>query len=143
VLFSILILNLSFAETSSRSEQGIIIRQLKTNLSVWTWLRFYLYFVYEKALLWRRNKSMAIFFFRPQILVPFMRFQLLPVFYLTVSFTSEDKYAMNEGWRSEELIIYYVKTVRFTVGIINTSLIIPTEDWKPTSFGLNDLDIMT
>ena len=50
---------------------------------------------------------------------------------------------MNEGLRSEELIISYVKTVRFTVGIINTSLIIPTEDWKPTSFGLNDLDIMT
>jgi hypothetical protein len=35
--------------------------------------------VYEKALLWRRNESMAIFFLRPQILVPFMRFQLLPV----------------------------------------------------------------
>ena len=47
---------------------------------------------------------------------------------------------MNEGWRSEELIIYYVKTVRFTVGIINTSLNIPTEDWRPTSFGPNDLE---
>jgi hypothetical protein len=42
---------------------------------------------------------------------------------------------MNEGWRSEELIMYYVKIVRFTVGIINKSLIIPTEDWRPTSFG--------
>ena len=29
-------------------------------------------------------------------------------FYLTVSFTSEDKYAMTEGWRSEELIISYI-----------------------------------
>jgi hypothetical protein len=48
---------------------------------------------------------------------------------------------MNEGLRSEELIISYVKTVRFTVGIINKSLIIPTEDWRPTSFGQNDLDI--
>jgi hypothetical protein len=50
---------------------------------------------------------------------------------------------MNEGWRSEELIIHYVKIVRFTVGIINKSLIIPTEDWRPTSFGSNDLDITT
>ena len=50
---------------------------------------------------------------------------------------------MNEGWRSEELIIYYVKIVRLTVGIINKSLIIPTEDWRPTSFEPNDLDIMT
>jgi hypothetical protein len=33
-------------------------------------------FVYEKVLLWQRNESMAIFFFRPQILVPFMIFQL-------------------------------------------------------------------
>ena len=64
-------------------------------------------------------------------------------FYLMVSFSSKDKYAMNESWRSEELIIYYVKTVRFTVGIINKSLIIPTEDWRPTSFGPNDLDITT
>jgi hypothetical protein len=45
--------------------------------------------------------------------------------------------------RSEELIIYYVKTVRFTVAIINKSLIIPTDDWRPTSFGPNDLDITT
>ena len=61
-------------------------------------------------------------------------------FYLTVSFTSEDKYAITEGWRSEELIISYVKTLRFTVGIINKSLIIPTEDLRPTSFGPNDID---
>jgi hypothetical protein len=60
-------------------------------------------------------------------------------FYLTVSFTSEDEYAMTEGWRSEELIISYVKTLRFTVGIINKSLIIPTEDLRPTSFGPNDI----
>ena len=60
-------------------------------------------------------------------------------FYLTVSFTSEDKYAMTEGWRSEEFIISYVKTLRFTVGIINKSLIIPTEDLRPTSFGPNDI----
>ena len=72
--------NLSFADTYSRSEQGIIIWQLKTNFSVWTWLQFDFNFVYEKALLWLRNESMAIFFFRPQILIPFMRFQLLPVF---------------------------------------------------------------
>jgi hypothetical protein len=52
-------------------------------------------------------------------------------------------HCMNEGWRSEELIIYYVKIVWFTVGIINKSLIIPTEDWRPTSFGPNDLDITT
>ena len=25
-----------------------------------------------------------------------------------------------------------VKTLRFTVGIINKSLIIPTEDWRPS-----------
>ena len=50
---------------------------------------------------------------------------------------------MNEGLRSEELIISYVKTVRFTVGIINKSLIIPMEYWRPTSFGPNDLDITT
>ena len=56
-------------------------------------------------------------------------------------FTSEDKYAMTEGWRSEELIISYAKTLRFTVGIINKSLIIPTEDLRPTSFGPNDIDI--
>ena len=74
---------------------------------------------------------------------PIYEISITSGFYLTVSFTSEDKYAMNEGWRSEELIIYYVKTVRFTVGIINTSLIIPTEDWRPTSFGSNDLDITT
>jgi hypothetical protein len=61
-------------------------------------------------------------------------------FYLTVSFTSEDKYAITEGWRSEELIISYVKTLQFTVGIINKSLIIPTEDLRPTSFGPNDID---
>jgi hypothetical protein len=62
-------------------------------------------------------------------------------FYLAISFTSEDKYAMTEGWRSEELIISYAKTLRFTVGIINKSLIIPTEDLRPTSFGPNDIDI--
>jgi hypothetical protein len=74
---------------------------------------------------------------------PIYEISITSGFYLTVSFTSEDKYAMNEGWRSEELIIYYVKTVRFTVGIINKSLIIPTEGWRPTSFGPNDLDITT
>jgi hypothetical protein len=41
----------------------MIIRGLKTNLSVWAWLRFDLNFVYEKALLWQRNESMVIFFF--------------------------------------------------------------------------------
>jgi hypothetical protein len=41
--------------------------------------------------------------------------------------------------RSEELIISYVKTLRFTVGIINKSLIIPTEYLRPTSFGPNDI----
>jgi hypothetical protein len=61
-------------------------------------------------------------------------------FYLAISFTSEDKYAMTEGWRSEELIISYNKTLRFTVGIKNKSLIIPTEDLRPTSFGPNDID---
>ena len=34
----------------------MIIRRLKTNLSVWAWLRFDLNFVYEKALLWQRNE---------------------------------------------------------------------------------------
>jgi hypothetical protein len=38
----------------------MIIRGLKANLSVWVWLRFDLNFVYEKALLWQRNESMAI-----------------------------------------------------------------------------------
>ena len=47
---------------------------------------------------------------------------------------------MTEGWRSEELIISYDKTLRFTVGIINKSLIIPTEDLSMTSFGPNDID---
>jgi hypothetical protein len=47
---------------------------------------------------------------------------------------------MTEGWSSEELIISYAKTLRFTVGIINKSLIIPTEDLRPTSFGSNDID---
>jgi hypothetical protein len=45
-----------------------------------------------------------------------------------------------KGWRSEELIISSVKTLRFTVGIINKSLIIPTEDLTLTSFGPNDID---
>jgi hypothetical protein len=35
------------------------------------------------------------------------------------------------------------KTLRFTVGIINKGLIIPTEDWRPTSFGANDIDNTT
>ena len=74
---------------------------------------------------------------------PIYEISITSGFYLTVSFTSEDKYAMNEGWRSEELIIYYAKTVRFTVGIRNKSLIIPTEDRRPTSFGPNDLDVTT
>ena len=48
---------------------------------------------------------------------------------------------MTEDYISEELIIsYYVKTLRFTVGITNKSLIIPTEDLRPTSFGPNDID---
>jgi hypothetical protein len=126
-----------------RVNKGFIIRRLKTNLSVWTWLRFYLNFVYEKALLWLRNGSMAIFFLSVQNSHPIYEISITCGFYLTVSFTSEDKYAMNEGWRSEELIIYYVKIVRITVGIINKSLIIPSEDWRLTSFGPNDLDITT
>ena len=56
-------------------------------------------------------------------------------FYLTRSFTSEDKYAMTEGWRSEKLIISYVHS-----NTINKSLIIPTEDLRPISFGPNDID---
>ena len=36
-----------------------------------------------------------------------------------------------------------VKILRFTVGIINKSLIIPTEDWRPTTFGANDIDNTT
>ena len=48
---------------------------------------------------------------------------------------------MTEGRRIEELIISsYAKTLRFTVGIINKNLIIPTEDLRPTSFGPNDID---
>jgi hypothetical protein len=97
--------NLSFAGTYSRSEQGIIIRRLKTNLSVWAWLRFELNFVYEKALLWLRNESMAIFFLSTPNPRPIYEISITSGFYLTVSFTSEDKYAMNEGWRSDELII--------------------------------------
>jgi hypothetical protein len=37
-----------------------------------------------------------------------MRFHITSGFYLTVSFTSEDKYAMNEGLRNEEFIIAIV-----------------------------------
>ena len=135
--------NLSFADTYSRSEQGIIIRRLKTNLSVWTWLRFYLFFVYEKSTAVTKKRVDGHFFLSASNPRPIYEISITSGFYLTVSFTSEDKYAMNEGWRSEELIIYYVKIVRFTVGIINKSLIIPTEDWRPTSFGPNDLDITT
>jgi hypothetical protein len=136
---------LSFADMYSRLgvNKGFIIRRLKTNLSVWTWLRFDLNFVYEKALLWLRNELMAIFFLSAPNPRPIYEISITSEFYLTVSFTSKDKYAMNEGWRSEELIIYYAKIVRFRVGIINKSLIIPTEDWRPTSFGPNDLDITT
>ena len=47
---------------------------------------------------------------------------------------------MPEGWRREELIISYVKTLRFTVEVINKSLIIPAEDLRQTSFGPNDTD---
>ena len=124
--------------------KGFIIRRLKTNLSVWTWLRFDLNFMYEKVQLWLRNES-AIFLLSAQNPRPIYEISITSGFFLTVSFTSEDKYmyAMNKGWRSEELIIYYVKIVRFTVGIINKSLIIPTEDWRPTSFGPIDLDITT
>ena len=124
--------------------KGFIIRRLKTNLSVWTWLRFDLNFMYEKVQLWLRNES-AIFLLSAQNPRPIYEISITSGFFLTVSFTSEDKYmyAMNKGWRSEELIIYYVKIVRFTVGIINKSLIIPMEDWRPTSFGPIDLDITT
>jgi len=87
--------NLSFAGTYSRSEQGIIIWRLKANVSVWTWLRFDINFVYEKALLWLRNESKAIFFLSASNPRPI--YEISTGFYLTVSFTSEDKYAMNEG----------------------------------------------
>ena len=63
------------------------------------------YFVYEKALLWRRNESMAIFFLSASNPRPIYEISITSGFYLTVSFTSEDKYAMNEGWRNEESII--------------------------------------
>jgi len=60
-------------------------------------------------------------------------------FYLTLSFSSEDKYAMNEGWRSEQLIISLLKHYDSqTVEMMNKSLIIPTEDWRPTSLGPNE-----
>ena len=36
-----------------------------------------------------------------------------------------------------------VKILRFTVGIMNKSLIIPTEDWRPTTFGANGIDNTT
>jgi len=67
-------------------------------------------------LLWQRNELMANFF-------------------LSAS-NSRSLYDR----RSEELIISYVKTLRFTVGIINKSLIIPTDDLRPTSLGPNDID---
>ena len=35
-------------------------------------------------------------------------------------------------------LLIYVKTLRFTVGIISKSWIIPTEDQKSTSFGTNE-----
>jgi hypothetical protein len=68
--------------------------------------------MYEKALLWLRNESMAIFFLSVQNPRPIYEISITSGFYLTVSFTSEDNYAMNKGWRSEELIIYYVKIVK-------------------------------
>jgi hypothetical protein len=40
----------------------------------------------------------------------------------------------------QDQTLLYVKTLQFTVGIINKSLIIPMEDLRPTSFGPNDID---
>jgi hypothetical protein len=46
---------------------------------------------------------------------------------------------INMLWtKAEEIknpIFLNVKTSRFTVGIINKGLIIPAEDWRPTTFG--------
>ena len=45
--------------------------------------------------------------------------------------------------KAEELkneLFLYVKTLRFTIGIINKNWIIPTEYLRLTSFGLNDID---
>jgi hypothetical protein len=68
---------------------------------------------------------MASFFLSAQNPRPIYEISITSGFYLTVLFPSEDKYAMNKGWRSEELIIYYVRIVLFTV--INKSLIIPMD----------------
>ena len=96
--------------------------------------------MYEKALLWQRNRVDGQFFLSVSNSRSIYDISITSGFYLTVSFTSEDKYAMTKGWRSEELIISYVKTLRLTVGIINKSLIIPMEDLRSTSFGPNDID---
>ena len=118
----------------------MIIRGLKTNLSVCAWLRFDLNFVYEKALLWQRNESMVNFFLSASNSCPIYNISITSGFYL-ISLTSEDKYMQ---WpKAEELkneLFLYVKTLRFTIGIINKNWIIPTEYLRPTSFGLNDID---
>ena len=54
---------------------------------------------------------MAIFFLSAQNPRPIYEISITSGFYITVLCTPEDKYAMNEGWRSEELIIYYVNMI--------------------------------
>ena len=64
--------------------------------------------MYEKALLWQRNELMPYdghFLLSASNSRPIYDLSITSGFYLTVSFTLEDKYAMTEGWRNEELII--------------------------------------
>jgi hypothetical protein len=83
---------------------------------------------------------MGNFFLSASNSSPIYNISITSGFYL-FSFTSEDNYMQ---WpKAEELknsLFLYVKTLRFTVGIINKSLIIPTEDLRPTSYGPNDID---
>ena len=60
--------------------------------------------MYEKVQLWLRNES-AIFLLSAQNPRPIYEISITSGFFLTVSFTSEDTYAMTEGWINEELII--------------------------------------
>ena len=78
----------------------MIIWGLKTNLSVWAWLRFDLNFVYEKALLWQRNESMANFFFQPR---PIYNISITSGFYL-ISFCFSIK--VSRVWSYKVVLVW-------------------------------------
>jgi hypothetical protein len=63
-------------------------------------VKIYLNVVYEKALLWQSSESMANFSFGLKSLSHY-DISITSSFYLMLSFSSEDKYVMIEGRRSE------------------------------------------